>query len=179
MCTTGPFNLSHTSLTSFDARESLRNMKHTDPVFWEELSAGKPAEPVVGESVIEDDVVQVAEFERDGVVAALERDEDDSDLSCDVVVASTVTFRRVLVGRTEGLLPLLLPSQLTMRRWRRIGPSRLVLKRVRVEQWVSERSNRTQNTRVSSSGSIRLDFYLGVSNTIICMRARSSGRPKR
>lgn len=89
MCTTGPFNLSHTSLTSFDAREKLRNMKHTNPVFWEELNAGRPAEPVVGESVIEDDVV--AEFERDGVVAALERDEDDSDLSCEVVVASTVT----------------------------------------------------------------------------------------
>ena len=79
MCTAGQFNLSHSSLTSFDAREKLRNLRITDPVFWTELTAGQA--PVIAEDAEVDEDHEPVEPE----------DEDDSDLSCDVVVASAVS----------------------------------------------------------------------------------------
>ena len=38
MCRTGQFNLSYESLTSFNARETLRNLKTMNPEFWAELT---------------------------------------------------------------------------------------------------------------------------------------------
>lgn len=78
MCKTGEFNLSYKSLTSFNAREKLRNLKKADPIFWAELTAGCTAWPTIVGKVAEDDM--------DAELV----DKDDSDLPCDVVVASAV-----------------------------------------------------------------------------------------
>jgi len=50
------WNLSYASLTSFDARETLRNMKTTDPKFWEDLTkAQRQNLPDTAETLPEDD----------------------------------------------------------------------------------------------------------------------------
>ncbi|CAK5283597.1 unnamed protein product [Mycena citricolor] len=41
LCQAGAFNLSYESLTSFEIRERLRNLKANDPDFWEELESGR------------------------------------------------------------------------------------------------------------------------------------------
>jgi hypothetical protein len=75
MCRTTEFNLSYESLTSFKARENLRNMKITNPEFWAELMAGKR------QMVREDEVV-----DEDDVEMAARRFDDDSDLPCDAII---------------------------------------------------------------------------------------------
>jgi hypothetical protein len=78
MCRVGKFNLSYKSLTSFDARENLCNMKNTDLEFWKELTGDTGMSAVDKNTAQEDDPQppDVTEFE------------DDSDLPCKAVIAS-------------------------------------------------------------------------------------------
>jgi hypothetical protein len=85
MCRAGDFNLSYESLTSFKAREKLRNMKTTDPEFWAELTAG------VHQTIRDDEVV-----DEDDVEVAATRFDDDSDLPCDAIIAHVVHSQEVL-----------------------------------------------------------------------------------
>jgi hypothetical protein len=51
------WNLSYASLTSFNAREALRNMKSTDPEFWKELTRAQCQNlPDASKKLPEDDV---------------------------------------------------------------------------------------------------------------------------
>ena len=67
MCCAGQFNLSYKSLTSFNARKRLQNLKTMNPKFWAELTAIRSEEPVAdGQAVEEDDIdVQAARFDND------------------------------------------------------------------------------------------------------------------
>src|SRR6202022_45959 len=87
MCRTGDFNLSYDSLTSFEARQELRDLKITDPKFWDELTCkAAPDLNVAGnEPIFEDDETTEPIFE------------DDSDLPCEVIIAE------VLGSKTRGV----------------------------------------------------------------------------
>src|SRR4051794_41059165 len=91
MCRVRGFNLSYQSLTSFEAREKLRNLKSTDPEFYAELVAGTNCDEVKqGDTVQEDDpeVLGIGDVD------------DDSNLPCKAVIASV----------TEQALPMELYS---------------------------------------------------------------------
>jgi hypothetical protein len=77
MCRTGNFNLSYDSLTSYEARQKLRELKTTDPDFWNELTqkTATEAADTTNDDVPEDEDISEPLFE------------DDSDLPCDVIIA--------------------------------------------------------------------------------------------
>ena len=87
MCRTGNFNLSYDSLTSFEARQELRDLKTVDPKFWDQLTCkATPDLNVTGnETITEDDKTMEPIFE------------DDSDLPCEVIIAE------VLGSNTRGV----------------------------------------------------------------------------
>jgi hypothetical protein len=68
-------------LTSFKAQEALRNMRTTDPEFWEELTRGQPDEqlPDVAETLHED-----LKFDTE----LEDKDADDSDVSMQTLVTA-------------------------------------------------------------------------------------------
>jgi hypothetical protein len=72
--------MSYESLTSYEARQKLRDLKDTDPKFWDQLT--RKAVPDVdipsNEHIAEDEDVTGPLFE------------DDSDLPCDVIVANVL-----------------------------------------------------------------------------------------
>jgi hypothetical protein len=71
--------LSYDSLISYEARQKLCNLKTTDPEFWAELTQRTgPVLEVPGETVVEDDDMTEPLFE------------DDSDLPCEMIVASVL-----------------------------------------------------------------------------------------
>lgn len=80
MCRTKGFNLSYESLTGFAARDRLRNLKKTDPLFWDELTASAIPEPTNTDQTYDED----NEDEPDAGF------EDDSDLTCDTVTIHVV-----------------------------------------------------------------------------------------
>ena len=80
MCRAGQFNLSYQSLTSFNARETLRNLKTTNPEFWRELTGGRSEDPVNDDQVVDEDDIEAQAAHYD----------DDSDLPCDAVIAHVV-----------------------------------------------------------------------------------------
>ena len=77
------WNLSYACLTGFNARQALRNMKDTDPEFWNELtmkttdSVSLPDEDLM---TPEDESLLAAELE--------DEDLDDSDVTTKTVIAS-------------------------------------------------------------------------------------------
>jgi hypothetical protein len=87
MCRTGNFNLSYDSLTSFEARQELRDLKTADPEFWDQLTCkAAPDLNVTGnEMITEDDETTEPIFE------------DDSNLPCEVIIAE------VLGSKTRGV----------------------------------------------------------------------------
>lgn len=79
MCHTGNFNLSYNSLISYKARQKLCDLKTTDPEFWAELTQRtRPVLEFPGETIVEDDEMTEPLFE------------DDSDLPCEMIVASVL-----------------------------------------------------------------------------------------
>jgi hypothetical protein len=60
MCRTGKFNLSYQSLTSFTAREKLRNLKSTNPEFWQELTT-VAHQTIPDDDIIDEDDAEVAD----------------------------------------------------------------------------------------------------------------------
>jgi hypothetical protein len=76
LCRIGDFNLSHKSLSGYEACNKLCDLKSTDPSFYEELLAGSDHVEKV-EAAQEDDQ-NVISFE------------DDSDLPCKAVIASVL-----------------------------------------------------------------------------------------
>ncbi|KAH7908914.1 hypothetical protein BJ138DRAFT_989477, partial [Hygrophoropsis aurantiaca] len=80
MCRVRGFNLSYASLTSFAARDKLRNLKHDDPTFWQELTSGtSSAAPADGEGTFdEDEETDSTPFE------------DESNLPLDAVIARVI-----------------------------------------------------------------------------------------
>lgn len=81
MCRTSGFNLSYESLTGYNARQKLRELKTTDPDFWDQLTKNSIADAAPGP----DD--KVAEDEE---TADLPLFEDDSDLPCQSIVSEVV-----------------------------------------------------------------------------------------
>jgi len=77
MCHAGQFNLLYESLTSFNAREMLQNLKTMNPEFWAELTAVRLEEPVADSQAVEEDDIdaQAAWFD------------NDSDLPCETIIA--------------------------------------------------------------------------------------------
>ena len=80
MCRTRNFNLSYDSLTGFKARQTLRNLKMTDPDFWNKLTQNTAAE------VADNSNVDMPEDEDDGEVLF----EDDSDIPCEAIIACVI-----------------------------------------------------------------------------------------
>jgi hypothetical protein len=70
------WNLSFACLTGFKAREALRNMRTTDPEFWEELTRGGSNEDLP-ESDINENFQEDVEFD----TVLEDTDADDSDVS--------------------------------------------------------------------------------------------------
>jgi hypothetical protein len=79
LCRTGNFNLSYQSLTSYEAREILRNLKTTDLVMWDELTKKSLVHSELSESV--DTELEHKEFTETMFG-------DDSDLPCDAIMAN-------------------------------------------------------------------------------------------
>jgi hypothetical protein len=77
MCHAAQFNLSYKSLISFNACETLRNLKTENPKFWAELTVNRSEEPVAdGQGAEEDNVdAQAAQFD------------DNSNLPCETIIA--------------------------------------------------------------------------------------------
>lgn len=80
MCRTGDFNLSYDSLTSYEARQKLRNLKTTDSEFWDELTRKSAA----GLIIADEDNVAEDEENTDPFF------EDDSDLPCDAIISTVL-----------------------------------------------------------------------------------------
>src|ERR1700679_3769314 len=80
MCRTGKFNMSYESLTSYEARQKLRDLKETDPKFWDQLTqkAALDVDIPANKHIAEDEDATDPLFE------------DDSDLPCDEVVANVL-----------------------------------------------------------------------------------------
>lgn len=76
------FNLSYQSLTSYTAREKLRNLKNDEPEFWDELTrqTGEKAKDGDGIEVLGD------EAELDGLPEG-----DDTDVLCSSVIADMLS----------------------------------------------------------------------------------------
>lgn len=85
-------------LTSFKAREALRNLKTTDPAFWAELTMSRPDENLPGtEEILPEDVEPDAGLE--------DADADDSDLSMLTLIAALTRDIPETVGsRKTGTL---------------------------------------------------------------------------
>jgi hypothetical protein len=84
MCEVRSWNLSYGCLTSYEARERLRQEKTEDTRFWNDLQKKSPVElrPTDDEVVLEDDMPRVNMDEEDGP--------DDSDILPAEVVADIV-----------------------------------------------------------------------------------------
>ena len=87
LCKIGEFDLSYESLTSFEARETLREMKTADPAFWAELTqVGDGADDALvvnSSNTVEEPrlIVEESPFsDIDGV-------EDDSNVSKEALMA--------------------------------------------------------------------------------------------
>jgi hypothetical protein len=80
MCRTGDFNMSYDSLTSYDARQKLRDLKTTDSEFWDELTRKSAA----GLIIADEDNVAEDEENTDPFF------EDDSDLPCDAIISTVL-----------------------------------------------------------------------------------------
>jgi hypothetical protein len=80
MCRTGDFNLSYDSLTSYDARQKLCNLKTTDSEFWDELTWKSAMGLIIAneENIAEDEENTDLFFE------------DDSDLPCDAIISTVL-----------------------------------------------------------------------------------------
>lgn len=84
MCHVRGFNLSYQSLTSYSAREKLRNLKQDNPEFWNELTCQNQDQMKDG-----DDIETLGDEGElgspDGVVL------DDTDVSCSSVIADMLS----------------------------------------------------------------------------------------
>jgi hypothetical protein len=78
LCCVKGLNLSYQCLTSFEAREKLRNLKTTDPEFHSELVKGKAKAGVAEDEKAPEDEEEDVE------------NEDDSGLPCEVVIRQTL-----------------------------------------------------------------------------------------
>ncbi|KAG1826112.1 uncharacterized protein BJ212DRAFT_1475451 [Suillus subaureus] len=74
------FNLSYQSLTSYAAREKLRNLKNNEPEFWDELTRQEGEEKDDGGMELDD------EARLDGLPEG-----DDTDVPCSSVVADILS----------------------------------------------------------------------------------------
>ena len=85
MCRVNGWNLSYESLTSFEARKKLRDLKVDDPEFWNELSAEMVAsnQPASNE-VVPEDMVDEGDHDEYG---------DDSSIGLATVVKAVVDER--------------------------------------------------------------------------------------
>ena len=91
------WNLSYTCLTSFDMRQALRNIKDTNPDFWNELTIKRPEDlPLLDETKItpEDESLLTAELE--------DEDLDDSEVPMKAMIASLDTTGNKL---PKGIAP--------------------------------------------------------------------------
>lgn len=94
------WNLSYTCLTGFEARDKLRNIRTTDPDFWNELTQHSSDTtladlPASGNEQLPEDM----ETEFDKADTTLEdEDADDSDLPISTLINTLIT--------TDGNLPL-------------------------------------------------------------------------
>lgn len=83
-CAVGNFNLSYASLTSWEARDELRNLKVTNRAFWDEITEyDRPDDVPASDATVQEDV-EVEEL------AGVDVAEDDSDLPTDAVIALVV-----------------------------------------------------------------------------------------
>jgi hypothetical protein len=79
MCRVKEFDLLYDCLTGYGVRDRLRNLKKTDPEFWNELTAASVPEPTNEDQTFEEDNIDGPDtFNFD----------DDSNLKCDTVIAS-------------------------------------------------------------------------------------------
>jgi len=92
MCRVRVWNLSYESLTSFEAREKLRNLKTDNPEFWAELSMEKEDTSLPApDDVVPEDVVDIEEDDNHG---------DDSSIPISAVIGAVVTGK----GTKDGCL---------------------------------------------------------------------------
>src|ERR1700732_3449514 len=92
MCCTGNFNMSYESLTGYDARQKLRDLKKTDLEFWDQLTR---------KAVLEVDI-PAKECIAENEDAADTLFEDDSDLPCDTIIANVLGFQPAGVKSTAA-----------------------------------------------------------------------------
>ena len=80
MCYAGEFNMLYESFTIYETRQKLHDLKKTEPMFWDQLTQKATVEVDIpaNESITEDEDVIDPLFE------------DDSDLSCDMIVAKVL-----------------------------------------------------------------------------------------
>ena len=90
------FKLSYNCLTGFEARQTLRDLKTTDPDFWNELTQKTTVEltDIANEDMPEDE---------DDIEPLFE---DDSDLPCETIVARVIgsKSRASVVATPDGSL---------------------------------------------------------------------------
>ncbi|KAF8173665.1 hypothetical protein BJ912DRAFT_859179 [Pholiota molesta] len=104
MCTVREWNLSYSSLMSFEARDKLRNLKTTDPEFWNELTSNKEEDlPAPEEIIPEDTTIDDGDAENLG---------DDSSIPLPVVIRSTMQEDNVGGGVIESMHGGLVSSRL-------------------------------------------------------------------
>jgi hypothetical protein len=77
MCRTKEYDLSYECLTGYVVRDRLRNLKKTDPEFWNELTAASVPEPTNKDHTFEEDNMDTPDT----------RFDDDSNLKCDTIIA--------------------------------------------------------------------------------------------
>ena len=87
MCRTGSFNLSYESLTSYEARQKLRDLKSSDPEFWAELARKTTPDHNTEITAAADDDNEDFVEDDENIDPLFE---DDSDLPCNVVIASVL-----------------------------------------------------------------------------------------
>ena len=81
------WNLSYTCLTSFEARDRLRNMRTTDPDFWKELTQNHPNDQDLPPAELNKPLAEDIESESDKSNTTIEDDDtDDSDLSVSTLI---------------------------------------------------------------------------------------------
>ena len=76
--------MSFTCLTSFKAREALRNIRTTDPKFWEELTRGQSD----GEDSELPDINETLPEDVEPDTELVDQDADDSDLSIQTLITT-------------------------------------------------------------------------------------------
>jgi hypothetical protein len=82
MCRTGCFNLSYESLTSYEARQKLRDVKSSDPEQWAQLTQTAASES--------DATAEESQFKAEDDENIAPFFEDDSDLACNKVISSVL-----------------------------------------------------------------------------------------